>query len=222
MTSSVAVQRLPDVPGLPDPLRGAFVVHLRIGYLGTTVEGERLIAPLRAAAPVLLDLVAEKSVASVGEIHLDPVDPMPYFDRCVCLTEFSEETARALVELVGPESDCTLTTVEIRALGGAFDREPPFPNSVSSRGLPYVVFAFAVGTTQHSEKLRADLSHVMDGLSPWLAERNMMNFLSQDDVTDTEGVRTVYGAERYDRLVALKHRYDPDNIFRHNYNITPV
>ncbi|MGI5513756.1 FAD-binding oxidoreductase [Streptomyces sp. CA-106131] len=222
MTSSIAVQRLPDLPALPDPLRGAFVVHLRIGYLGTATEGEQLIAPLRAAAPALLDLVAEKPVTSVGEIHMDPVDPMPYFDRCVCLTEFSEKTAQALVELTDAESDCTLTSVEIRALGGAFDREPRFPNSVPSKGLPYVLFAAAVGTPDRAEELRADLARVVDGLAPWVAERNMVNFLSPDEATDPAGVRAVYGKERYDRLAAVKRRHDPDNLFRHNHNITPA
>ncbi|MGP4046964.1 FAD-binding protein [Streptomyces sp. 2A115] len=221
-TSSIGIQRLPDVPALPEPLRGAFVVHLRIGYLGSAADGDRLVAPLRAAAPVLIDMVGEKPFASIGEIHMDPVDPVPYFDRSVCLEEFSEKTAQAIVELTGAESGCTLANVEIRALGGAFDREPEFPNSVPSRGLPYVVFAFAVGAPDQAETLRADLARLVDGLTPWAAERNMVNFLSPDEATDTEGVRAVYGAERFDRLASVKKRYDPANVFRFNHNITPA
>jgi hypothetical protein len=221
-TSSIGIQRLPDVPALPEPLRGAFVVHLRIGHLGSAADGDQLVAPLRAAAPVLIDLVGEKPFASIGEIHMDPVDPMPYFDRSVCLEEFSEKTAQAFVELTGAESGCTLANVEIRALGGAFDREPEFPNSVPSRGLPYVVFAFAVGAPDQAATLRADLARLVDGLAPWAAERNMVNFLSPDEATDTEGVRAVYGAERFDRLASVKKRYDPANVFRFNHNITPA
>ncbi|MFI6488864.1 BBE domain-containing protein [Streptomyces sp. NPDC050564] len=198
------------------------MIHLRIGYLGPAADGAELIAPLRAAAPVLIDLVGEKPFTSIGEIHMDPVDPMPYFDRRVCLEEFSEKTAQALVELTGPESGCTLVNVEIRALGGAFDREPEFPNSVPSRGLPYVVFGFAVGAPDQAEKLRGDLARVVDGLALWAAGRNMVNFLSPDEATDTEGVRAVYGAERYDRLAAVKRQYDPANVFRFNHNILPA
>ncbi|MFF4836321.1 FAD-binding protein [Streptomyces sp. NPDC001315] len=222
MTSSIGIQRLPDIPVLPEPLRGAFVIHLRIGYLGSEAEGAELIAPLRAAAPVLIDLVGEKPFTAIGEIHMDPVDPMPYFDRSLCLEEFSEKTAQAFVELAGPDSGCTLANVEIRALGGALDREPAFPNSVPSRGLPYVVFGFAVGPADHAERLQAELARVVDGLRPWAAERNMVNFLSPDEATDTEGVRAVYGAERFDRLAAVKKRYDPANVFRFNHNITPA
>lgn len=222
MTSSLGIQRLPDIPVLPEPLRGAFVVHLRIGYLGSAADGTELVAPLRAAAPVLIDLVGEKPYTSIGEIHMDPVDPMPYFDRCLCLEEFSEKTAQRLVELTGPDSGCTLVNLEIRALGGAFDREPEFPNSVPSRGLPYVVFGFAVGGPDQADTLRAELAKVVDGLAPWTAQRNMVNFLSPDEATDPEGVRAVYGAERFDRLAEVKRRYDPANVFRFNHNVTPA
>lgn len=222
MTSSVGVQRLPDIPVLPEPLRGAFVVHLRIGYLGSAAAGEALVAPLRACAPALLDLVGEKPFTAVGEIHQDPVDPIPYFDRSLCLEEFSEATAQAFVKLTGAESGCTLANVEIRALGGAFDREPEFPNSVASRGLPFVLFGFALGAPDQADALRSELARVVDGLAPWAAERNMVNFLSPDEATTPGDVRAVYGAERFDRLAAVKKRYDPANIFRFNHNIPPA
>ncbi len=222
MTSSVGVQRLPDVPMLPEPLRGAFVVHLRIGYLGSAEDGAELLAPLRAAAPALIDLVGEKPFTAIGEIHQDPVDPMPYFDRSVCLEGFDEKAVEAFVDLTGAESGCTLANIEIRALGGAFDREAAVPNAVSSRGLPYVVFGFAVGAPDEAPRLRGELERVMDGLSPWTARRNMVNFLSPDEATDAEGVRQVYGPERYDRLAAVKRTYDPGNVFRFNHNIVPA
>ncbi|MEW2296102.1 FAD-binding oxidoreductase [Streptomyces sp. NPDC006743] len=221
MTSSVGIQRLPDLPVLPEPLRGAFVVHLRVGYLGSAADGERLLAPLRAVAPPLLDLVGEKPYTSLGEIHLDPVDPMPYYDRSVCLGEFTGETVEALVRLAGRGSGCTLANVEIRALGGAFDREPAVPNAVSTRGVPFVVFGFAVGGADQADALRGGLAEVVDGLEPWALERNMVNFLSPDEATAPEGVRAVYGPERYDRLAGVKRRYDPSNVFRFNHNVAP-
>ncbi|MFG1663929.1 FAD-binding protein [Streptomyces sp. Y7] len=221
-TSSLGIQRLPDVPVLPEPLRGAFVIHLRIGHLGPAAEGAELIAPLRESAPVLIDLVEEKPFTSIGEIHMDPVDPMPYFDRSLCLAEFSEKTAGTLVELTGAESGCTLANVEIRSLGGAFDREGEFPNAVPSRGLPYVVFAFAVGALDQAGTLRAELARLVDGLAPWAAERGMVNFLSPDEATDADGVRALFGVGRFERLAAVKKRYDPDNVFRFNHNIVPA
>ncbi|MFF0478513.1 FAD-binding oxidoreductase [Streptomyces sp. NPDC004284] len=222
MTSSVGIQRLPDVPVLPEPLRGAFVVYLRIGYLGTAEDGERLIAPLRAAAPVLVDLVGEKPFAAIGGIHLDPVDPMPYHDRSVCLGEFTEKTARALVEPTGPDSGSALANVEIRALGGAFDREPATGNAVSTPGVLVVLFGFRVGGSDRAGLLPGQLADVVDGLAPWAADRGMANFLSPDEATDEHGMRNVYGPQRYARLAEVKRRYDPANLFRSNHNVKPA
>ncbi|MFJ6073997.1 FAD-binding oxidoreductase [Streptomyces sp. NPDC093065] len=221
-TTSLGVQRLPDLPTLPGPLRGAFVVHVRFAHLGSADEGERLLAPLRRAAPALLDTVGEKPVTAIGEIHLDPVDPMPYFDRSMTLREFPRKAADTLVALTGPGSGCRLANLEIRALGGAFDREPEVPNAVSVRGIPFVLFSFAVGGGDQADDLRGQLAAVMDGFAPWAADRSMVNFLSPDEARDTEGVRAAYGPERYARLAEVKRHWDPANLFRFNHNILPA
>ncbi|MEO6827464.1 MAG: FAD-binding oxidoreductase, partial [Microbacteriaceae bacterium] len=89
VTSSVAVLRVPDIEEMPPPLRGKTVLHLRYAYVGEpgqsaadrAAEGERLLAPLRAAAPVYLDLIGELPASAVGQIHNDPDQPMPVWDR---------------------------------------------------------------------------------------------------------------------------------------------
>src|SRR3712207_7547376 len=45
--SSLALRRFPDMPGVPDPVRRQFMVHVRVAYTGPVAEGERLIRPLR-------------------------------------------------------------------------------------------------------------------------------------------------------------------------------
>jgi FAD/FMN-containing dehydrogenase len=56
-----------------------------------------------------------------------------------------------------------------------------------------------------------------DALSPYTADRSYTNYLSADDY---DRVRQAYGLN-YERLVELKRRYDPDNVFRLNHNIVP-
>ena len=53
MVTSIAVMRMPAMPEVPEPLRGKFLVSVRIAYNGTTADGERMIAPLRAVAPAV-------------------------------------------------------------------------------------------------------------------------------------------------------------------------
>ncbi|WP_037892025.1 FAD-binding oxidoreductase [Streptomyces sp. Tu 6176] len=221
-TTSVAVQQLPDLPRLPPPLRGAFVLHVRVGHLGPAAEGTALAAPLRAAAPVLLDTLAERPYEQVGEIHRDPVRPSHVSETTVGLRELSGGMFPALTAFTGPDSGCPLAAVEIRVLGGALDREPPVPNSVPSRGVPFVTFAFGVAPLPEAGPVRGRLAAYAEAMVPWADERTIMNFLSPDAARARTDMRALFGAERHDRLAAVKRRYDPGNMFRLNHNVRPA
>jgi hypothetical protein len=222
MTSSLAIQRLPALPELPGPLRGAFVVHVRVAYLGDAGTGHRLVAPLRNCAPVLLDAVHEMAYAQAATIHADPMLPLPYVDRSAGLRELTKDTVDALVELGGPASGSSLVSIEIRALGGNLDRAPVFPDAVPTRNMPFQLFALGVGGPEQSAMLRTELATLIRGIAPWTHQRSMVNFLSPDEGTTPERVRAIYGDEIYDRLAAVKARYDPANLFRINHNVVPA
>src|SRR3954462_10998843 len=112
MVSSFAVLRLPPLPELPEPLRGAFLVTVRFAYNGTAADGERMIAPLRAVAPAVLDTVRDMPYSEVASIHNEPTDPLPYYERGSMLREFPAQAQDKLVELVGPASATTLWIAE--------------------------------------------------------------------------------------------------------------
>lgn len=220
-TSSVAVQRLPDAPALPDVLRGAFVLHVRVGHLGPAAGGEALVAPLRRAAVPLMDTLAERPFEQLGEIHRDPVQPAPVSVTSVALREFSTATAAAFTRLTGADSGCPLAGVEIRALGGALDREPPVPNAVPSRGLPFMTFAVGVAPAAEAAPVADYLTVYAEGMSPWADHRNLANFLSPRAASTEAEMRQLFGDERYARLVAVKRRLDPGTVFRVNHNVRP-
>jgi FAD/FMN-containing dehydrogenase len=219
MISSFAVLRLRDLPQLPESLYGEFVVHLRIAYNGTAADGERMLAPLRAVAPALLDTVADMPYTKVASIHNEPTEPVPYYERSIMLREFPAEAQDKLVELAGPDSANTLTMVELRALGGAWDREPPVPNAVATRGLPYSLLCVAGGPLSQEQRLKESIAALLDGLEPWKGDRRLVNNLAPEEATDAAAV---YGPERYERLAAVKKAYDPTNMFRLNHNIAPA
>ncbi|MER6067146.1 FAD-binding oxidoreductase [Streptomyces sp. NPDC001792] len=221
-TTSFSVQRLPDVAALPHPLRGAFVLHVRLGHLGDSVAGARIAAPLRAAATPVFDTLAERPFGEIGEIHRDPVRAMALVETGFALREFSAATLDRLMELTGPGSGCPMKNVEVRALGGALDREPARPNSVSSRGVPYMTFAVGSGSPEQLRAMAEFTRAYARGLAPWRAPHPVINFLSPDEALSEPEVREAYGAERYARLAALKRVYDPANTFRFNHNIRPA
>jgi FAD/FMN-containing dehydrogenase len=219
MTSSFAAMRVPALPGVPEPLGGVFVVSLRIAYTGTAEDGERMIAPLRAVAPAILDTVADMPYTAVASIHNEPTEPSPYYERSIMLREFPVRAQHKLVELVGPDSDTTMWVAELRALGGAWDREPAVPNAVATRGLAYVLLGVEVGLLSEEQRLKESVAALLDGMAPWQGNRRLVNNLAPEEAAD--GV-AIYGPERYERLAGVKKTYDPTNMFRLNHNVVPA
>ena len=219
--TSVAVQRLPPVPTLPPPLQGASVLHLRFTHLGSAAEGERIVTPMRAVAPPILETLGEMPYTSIGAVHMDPPEPIPYWDRSLMFADLPDEAVKAFVRLTGPDSGCPLASVEIRHLGGAMDREPAVPNALATRGLKFALFAFGAGGPDQEDMLRGYLNGLVSGLEPWSARRTIANFLPPDEATPAH-VKAAFGDERYDRLAQIKKTYDPQNLFRVNHNIAPA
>ncbi|MEU4426442.1 FAD-binding oxidoreductase [Actinoplanes sp. NPDC024001] len=217
-TTSFAVQWLPPFEVLPPMLRGAHVVHLRYAYDGPAGIGTALLEPMRAVAPALLDTVAEVPYPVAAVLHNDPTEPAPVLHRSLGLAELADETLAELIRHAGPD----LLSVEVRALGGALDRPPATPDSVPSRGLPYQLTAFALATPDDLARQAGNLAALIGALRPWADRRQMVNFLAPDEATDPAQLRVVYGPELYDRLLAVKRRYDPTSMFRMNHSIRPV
>jgi FAD/FMN-containing dehydrogenase len=219
MVSSFAAMRLPPMPEVPESLRGVFTVAVRIAYDGTAAAGERLVAPLRAVAPAVLDTVRDMPYTEVASIHDEPVEPLPYYERGIMLREFPAQAQDKLVELVGPDSGTGLAIAELRALGGAWDREPAVPNAVATRGLAYSLLGVAAGLLAEETQLKKSVADLLDGMKPWEGDRRYPNNLAPEEAVDAVAI---YGPERYERLAAVKKTYDPENMFRLNHNVVPA
>ncbi|MFI6266865.1 FAD-binding oxidoreductase [Micromonospora sp. NPDC051006] len=219
LTVSFAFLRLPSVPSVPEPLRDRFTVHVRIAYLGPAADGQRLVADLRAAAPALIDTVAEMPYTGIAAIHADPVAPAPTYEMSALLRDFPAEAAEALIAVAGPGAD-TPATIEIRQLGGALGREPRVPNAVGNRDAAFQLSAAAFGAPGMAHEFRAPLAALADAMAPWATGGKQANFLTGYDTT-VEAVARAYDPDTYHRLVQAKRAFDPGNMFRVNHNISP-
>jgi FAD/FMN-containing dehydrogenase len=208
------ILQVPPLPSIPEPLRGRQLVVVEAAYLGVEEPGRELLRPLRDLGPEL-DTFAAVPPAVLGHLHMDPDDPVPFAGSSQLLDELPTAAIEAIVEAAGPGSRSPLLSFELRQLGGAL-REPP-PNAGALDTLDHEFLTLAVGMIMDPGMARAingQFDVVEESLKPWDSGVKFANF-----VEVPIDMRMCYPRETFDRLQAVKRRYDPDDLFRANHPI---
>jgi hypothetical protein len=138
------------------------------------------------------------------------------------LRDFPAEAAEALLAVAGPDAESELSLVEVRRLGGAMEGPPAVPNAIPGREAGWSVLGIGGGDADKAALFQEQLNTLVDALAPWTLDERMPNLLGAWEGATPQALRAIYGSERYDRLAAVKERYDPRNLFRMNHNITPA
>lgn len=220
MASSFLIANMPNLPHVDAALRGRFVCHVRIAYAGMTDDGERLIAPLRAAAPRLLDTVRDMPYRDVASIHHEPSVPVTFYGRNSLLRALDDRAIDSLLAHAGPDARAPYF-VEIRHLGGALSREPRVPNAVGGRDAAFSLYSGGMFTPDQLSDVRAAHDALHQAMQPWATGGVCMNFIGGPETT-VDDVRAAFRPEDFARLQRLKARHDPRNLFRFNRNIPPA
>lgn len=222
VTTSVAFLNIPPLPFVPEPLRGKSVVTLRACYCGEKLkDGEALIRPLREMGEPIMDTFSVMPYAAMDAISMDPVDPMGAVQHSEMLRDLTPEAIDTLVRVAGAGSGSPLIMLEIRQLGGALARTPgrlcPMGRGEARFSMNMVGAAF---TPEMAEGVKAHVFRVTEATRGFQTGDTYVNFMELDGAGE-ERVRAAYPPEDWERLVALKDRYDPENLFRFNRNIAP-
>ena len=169
LTSSIGMLPYPDLPVFPEHLRGRYVAQVRIAYTGTAADGERLVAPLRAAVPLLADTLGELPFARVAEIFSEPTDPHPYTGTNALLRELDPAVLDAALGIAGADAP-VMCVLGLRHLGGALARPPAAPDAVAHRDAGYLlsVLSLVDGTDVPGRVHR----QLMDAVAPWTVGRS--------------------------------------------------
>ncbi|MGV0741698.1 FAD-binding oxidoreductase [Mycolicibacterium sp. XJ870] len=211
VNTSIALQQLPPLPGVPKPLAGRLTVAVRYTATGDFARATRLLEPMRAAAAPILDTVAVQPYAAIGSVHADPVEPMPIHEHQTLLREFPPGAVEALLDVAGPDSGSVQTIVEVRMLGGALTREPRHRSAFCHREAAYAVTILGVPAPPVADAVRGQAAALIDALAPWSTGGQLPNFAPSDDAGRAA---RLYDEDTRHWLAALADRYDPAGVFR--------
>ena len=211
------VMPAPPMPGVPEEHVGEVVIFALMCWAGDAEAGERALAPFRALATPIVDMLKP---IPYPEIY-PPEDP-DYHPLAVAKTLFIDTVDRGVAEaILGylDASDSPMRVAQLRALGGAYARVPADATAYAHRSnrIMVNVAAFYDG----SDADRAARQAWVDKFARALDQGDdaaYVNFLSEEG---PERVRAAYPGTTWDRLVEIKRRYDPANLFHLNQNIPP-
>ena len=204
--------QLPDVPFLPEEMRGRSFALIEAAILGPEADAAALVAPLRDLGPVM-DTMTTMPTSELSVVNMDPDFPLPYAGDGAFLDDLPAAAFDRLVEaFVGSP----LLHVEIRQLGGAAAVHSPEHGVLDAIDQPFVLFTFGLAPeAEHTAAVEVAAERVLEALRPWDSGRRYLNFAET-----RVNPRTIFPPESFERLLAVKRRYDPDDRFRANHPVT--
>lgn len=216
LTTIANVMTAPPMPFLPADLVGKPVILAMMTYAGEVEAGQQAIVPFRALATPLADMIQPMPYAQMyppDEAEYHPIGA----SRNLFMDEIDEEAARRMVAYL-ETSTALMAVVQIRVLGGAMARVPVEATAFAHRQRRIMVNVAALAESQeqlavHEARVREIAAALQQGLGAYV------NFVGDEGAAR---VREAYPGATWERLVAVKTRYDPTNLFRLNHNIPPA
>jgi FAD/FMN-containing dehydrogenase len=211
------VMPAPPLPFVPEERHGELVVLAMLVHVGPSEAGERALAPFRALATPIADMLRPMSYPEIYPPQDDEFRPLAA-GRTLFVDSIDRGMAETILTHLGA-STAQMPVAQLRVLGGAMARVPEDATAFAHRKSRIMVNVAAVyATTEEAPTHEA-----------WVTE--FAASLRQDDpgayvnFLGAEGesrVRDAYPGATWDRLAEVKRRYDPTNLFRLNQNIAPA
>jgi FAD/FMN-containing dehydrogenase len=207
-------------PPFPSKLAGMPVMVVGATHSGPPEKAVRDLMPLRGGMEWSADTFAPKPFLAVQGMNDDATSwGHRVYMKSGFIAELSDGVIDACVAHAADSpagGDCS---VSLWAMGGAIRREPDDAMAFTGRKADWWLSAEATWDDPMLDRPHMTWARrAMGALEPYTIVGQYVNDAVESDVGS---VRAIYGNEKYDRLVALKRAYDPDNFFRLNQNIRP-
>ena len=209
---------IPSIDPVPSSMWGMPVVAVGAVYAGDADEGERRLQPLRELATPLLDLSGKMPYTMVQK-SFDPFSPKGghlYYNKSTDLSRLDDDVLDALISRAH-EKPTARSILVLWLYGGAMSRVPVSETAFRGRDVPLLYSIDLVwDDPADSERNISWARDYIKALQPYSAGGLYTNFAS-----DPEAAAAAFGPN-HQRLVELKNKYDPHNLFRMNQNIKPT
>ncbi len=206
----------PPLPFLPEAAHGRPVLLAQLAYVGPVDRGEQVLAPFRALAEPLADMVRPMRYP---ELYAGPEQEARFATGANFFADSLEPAAaEAMLEEL-PKSTAPMGAVQLRVLGGALARVPNDATAFAHRDRGLFVNVAAMYVDGGEKDIHDGW---VNGLADSLGRDGAGGYVGFLGEEDEATVRAAYPGATWDRLREVKRRYDPDNLFHLNHNIPPA
>jgi FAD/FMN-containing dehydrogenase len=201
---------------------GERVVAIFVSYNGAVEKGERILKPLREFGPPLADMISPMPYVQVQRMMDNefPAGRQNYW-KSNFLKGLDTQAINVIIDQVA-KAPSPHSKIAIEQFSGAVTRVGANDTAFNHRNARYNLLIVGIWTDPAA---KADnvrwVRDLWDAMAPYSSGGVYVNYLGQEADEGAERVKSAYGPEKYARLVALKQKYDPTNLFRLNQNITP-
>ncbi len=211
------VMTAPPMPFIPKEAHGKPIIMAIMMYAGDTAEGEQVIAPFRALAAPLADMLKPMKYYEIYQPEQEGYHPVAA-SRTMFMDYVDRDVAALILEHI-KASNANMAVTQLRVLGGAMARVPADATAFAHRDSKIMVNVAALYDQPDQKETH----------EAWVAELAAalqqsdtgayVNFLGNEG---EERIRAAYPNGTWERLAAIKAKYDPTNLFRLNQNIPPA
>jgi FAD/FMN-containing dehydrogenase len=216
LATAAVLLTAPPEEFVPEHLHGQIVLGFAISYAGDPDRGQKVVAPLKAVGPAV-DMVGPMPYRAFQTI-LDPMSPhgLRNYWRGLHVAELNDGLVETFLQHA-PDGLFPTSFLILFQHGGAVSRVDEDATAFGHRDPTYMVHPIACWEQAADDQRHLDwVRGVTEAMQPFATGGVYLNFMADED-----RVQAGYGANKYQRLVELKRKYDPDNVFRFNQNITP-
>jgi FAD/FMN-containing dehydrogenase len=223
LATALVITQAPPAPFVPEHMRGKPMLGMVALYIGDPAQGTEVVAPLKKLGPPAADLVQPMPYTTFQTL-VDPLSPRGWlnYHRGLHLKGFPDQAVDTYVDLASEIARASnpMTQVLIFRHGGAVSRVPDDAMAAGHRDAVYMAHPIAAWQDPSQTDLHVNwVRRFSDAMSRHATGGVYLNFEPSEG---EQKVRAGYGAAKYAKLVALKDKWDPENLFRVNQNIRPT